>query len=429
MIEAPSHLRRHNEPVTVMLLAALVSCREREVTDALVELFLATVHRIGARAEKRVIEELVSEIRRVTGKETILFAITNAALARPDDKVRDVIFPSVAGGEQTFRDLAAEQQSTGPVYRRTVQTKLRLSYTKHYRRGLIALLETLEFRSNNDVHRPVIDALNLIRKHARASNMKYFPLDETVPDHKATLSPEWSGVLRETDDRGRERVVRSVYEIVTFQALREQLRCKEIWVVGADAWRNPDEDLPADFETNRAENYRALNKPIEPQLFIDELRTKMVSALTDLSVNIDDLDWLTIRERAAGPIVLTRFDAAPEPTNLRRIKDQVQQRWGTISLIDILKETVLRTGCLVQATADVGSSPMPVEVLVERLMLAIYAYGTNTGIQGASAGTGHRHTADEIRYIRRRYLGSEVQRNSGWRWLVVVGGVGVAEVS
>jgi hypothetical protein len=34
-----------------------------------------------------------------------------------------------------------------------------------------------------------------------------------------------------------------VYEVVTFQALREHLRwkeiCKEIWIVGADRWRNP----------------------------------------------------------------------------------------------------------------------------------------------------------------------------------------------
>ena len=360
MIEAPSHLRRHSVPVTLTLLAALVFCREREVTDALVELFIATVHRIAARAEQRVTEELVNEIRRVTGKETILFAITEAVLGAPDDTVRNVVFPAVSGGEQTLRDLASEFRSTGPTYRRTVQTKLRSSYTAHYRRGLISLLDTLEFRSNNDVHRPVIDALNLIRKHARATNMKYYPIDETVPEHKGTSSGEWSGVVHETDDRDRERVVRTVYEIVTFQALREQVRCKEIWVVGAGVWCNPDHDLPADFETRRTENYLALGKPIDPNVFIDDLRNEMVSVLIDLNDNIDDLDWVDIRERASGPIVLTRFDAAPEPANLRRIKDEVQRRWGTISLIDILKETVLRTGCLEQATADVGGIPMPV---------------------------------------------------------------------
>ena len=46
-VEAPSHLRRHPQPLTVTLLAALVHRRELEITDTLVELLIATVHRIG----------------------------------------------------------------------------------------------------------------------------------------------------------------------------------------------------------------------------------------------------------------------------------------------------------------------------------------------------------------------------------------------
>jgi TnpA family transposase len=43
-------------------------------------------------------------------------------------------------------------------------------------------------------------------------------------------------------------------------------------------------------------------------------------------------------------------------------------------------------------------------VLAERLMLAIYAYGTTTGIRSVAAGGGHGHSEDEIRYVRRRCL-------------------------
>ncbi|MGW4471845.1 hypothetical protein ACWENQ_19430 [Nonomuraea sp. NPDC004354] len=68
-----------------------------------------------------------------------------------------------------------------------------------------------------------------------------------APEHKGTLK-DWADLVHRTDTRGRRRVARMVYEVATFQTLREQLRCKEIWVVGADRWRNPDEDLPADFE-------------------------------------------------------------------------------------------------------------------------------------------------------------------------------------
>ncbi len=69
VVEAPSHLRRHAQPLTVTLLAALVHRREREITDTLVDLLIATVHRIGARAERRVTNELINAFKRVTGKE------------------------------------------------------------------------------------------------------------------------------------------------------------------------------------------------------------------------------------------------------------------------------------------------------------------------------------------------------------------------
>ena len=83
------------------------------------------------------------------------------------------------------------------------------------------------------------------------------------------MAGDWEDVVYRQDTRGRRRVVRMAYEVATFQALRDALRCKEIWVVGADRWRNPDADLPADFEHRRAEHYRELRKPLDPREFID----------------------------------------------------------------------------------------------------------------------------------------------------------------
>jgi hypothetical protein len=40
-----------------------------------------------------------------------------------------------------------------------------------------------------------------------------------------------------------ERINRINYEISVLQALRERLCCKEIWVLGANRYRNPDEDF------------------------------------------------------------------------------------------------------------------------------------------------------------------------------------------
>jgi len=98
-VEAPSHLRRHAEPLPLTLLAVLVHQRERENTDALVALLVATfagpapVLRAGH-------DELINAFNRVSGKENILFSIAEAALARGDDAVRAVVFPAGTGGEQ-----------------------------------------------------------------------------------------------------------------------------------------------------------------------------------------------------------------------------------------------------------------------------------------------------------------------------------------
>lgn len=408
MVEAPSHLARHTPALRLTMLAALLRLREREITDALVELLIATVHRIDARAQRKVTNELIAEFKRVTGKENLLFRIAEASLTAPESRVRDVVFPAVAGGEQTLRDVVAEFRSKGPTYRRTVKTSMRASYISHYRKGLIQLLDVLEFRSSNSTHRPVIAALELIARYARGS-VQYYPDGEQVPQHRGTTG-DWADLVVKVDQRGRRRVVRMVYEVCTFQALREALRCKEIWVVGADTFRNPDEDLPADFESRRAEHYGALRKPLDPTAFIDGLREEMRAELTALHDGLDRLPWLSVKARPGGAgIKLEPLDALPEPKNLRRLKREIERQWGTVALIDMLKEAALRTGCLSAATGVGARSGMDAAVLAERLLLCVYGYGTNTGIKAAAAGD-HGHGEDDLRYVRRRFLSAETAR-------------------
>jgi len=182
---------------------------------------------------------------------------------------------------------------------------------------------------------------------------KYYPVGEHVVLDGA-VNADWTELLTKTDSRGRTRVVRAVYEACVFQALRERLRCKEIWVVGAHEWRNPDEDLPADFEVHRAEHYDKLRKPLDPIAFTAGLREEMRSELAALNDALPDLDWLQITSRKSGAIQLTALDAQPEPRSLRRLKKAVRERWGQVPLIDMVTEAALRTGMLGELTA-VGS--------------------------------------------------------------------------
>ncbi|MCA1701478.1 MAG: Tn3 family transposase, partial [Actinobacteria bacterium] len=358
-------------------------------------------------AERKVSQALVSEFKRVSGKETLLFRVAQAAVQQPDGTVRQVIYPVI--GEGTMRDLIAEYKTAGPTYRRTVQTTLKASYTNHYRRGLIRLVGVLEFGSNNTAHQPVLDALDVIARYARAANLTYYPTGDQIPDH-AGLDRDWSELAYRPDGRGRPRVARMAYEIATFQALRDLLRCKEIWVIGAHRWRNPDEDLPADFEQRRHEHYAALRKPLDPTVFIDELRSELRSELAALHQALPGLPFLEIADRGRhGQIKLTALKALPAPTGLQALKRDLRRQWGIVALIDMLKEAILRTGCLRILNELAGGARMTVETLTERLLLVLFAYGTNTGIRSVAAGA-HPHSEDDLRYVRRRFLSAELVR-------------------
>ncbi|MEV5554772.1 Tn3 family transposase [Nonomuraea wenchangensis] len=189
-----------------------------------------------------------------------------------------------------------------------------------------------------------------------------------------------------------------------FQTLREKLRCKEVWVHGAFKWRNPDLDLPADFEERRAEHYARLRKPLDAKRFTGELLEEMDAELSALHDALPSLPWLEIVEREkGGAILLSPLEALPEPRNLRELKAAVCSRWGVVPLLDMFTETALRTGCLdapIQAGTRIG---MEAGEFLERMLLVIYALGTGAGIRSVAAGE-HPYSEEDLRYSRRWFL-------------------------
>ncbi len=116
----PSDHRDSPQQIRLTLLAALCRVRSGEFTDGLVDLLTALVHRIDTRAERRVEGELIRDLRRVRGKEGILFALAEAAVANPDETVRRALYPVV--GEGTLRDLVREARANQAVFRQRVRT-------------------------------------------------------------------------------------------------------------------------------------------------------------------------------------------------------------------------------------------------------------------------------------------------------------------
>lgn len=115
------------------------------------------------------------------------------------------------------------------------------------------------------------------------------------------------------------------------------MRCKEIRVVGANRYRNPDEDLPADFETQRTVYYQALNLPLEADRFVVGLQEKMRKALHTFDAGLARNPRVRINEKAGGWISVTLLTAQPEPINLAALKAEIAEAWPMTSLLDMLK--------------------------------------------------------------------------------------------
>jgi hypothetical protein len=143
-----------------------VSNAPLKFTDSLIEILKTIIKRIDNKAEKRINQQLIEEFKKVSGKTSLLYRIAEVSIAEPSGIIEQVIFPVVS--LKTLKDLLAEYKGTGLAYKRRVHNVMRASFTGHYRRMIPQLLELLEFRSNNDLHCPVIKALDLLKKYAHS---------------------------------------------------------------------------------------------------------------------------------------------------------------------------------------------------------------------------------------------------------------------
>ena len=396
-----SDLLASPQPVRVTLVAALCWSRRSEITDALVDLLLGLVHKINTHADRRVERELIADLRRVRGKEQILFRVAEVAVEHPDGTIRDVVYPVV--DERTLRDLVREARAEERVFNERVRTVLRSSYSSYYRRMLPALLSALTFRSNNTGYRPVLDAIELLKRYASTSGKsRYYEATDTVP-LDGVVPKSWRPAV--IDDRGR--VERIPYELCVLVALRDAIRRREVFIDDARRWRDPDHDLPADFEASKDVHYESLRQPTDPEQFINGLRERMRHALTrfDKAITDDSCGGVRIVTRHSEPwITVPRMDALPEPVRLEQIKAEVQRRWGTLDLLDVLKDSDFLCEFTNEFASTASREVIDRDVLRRRLLLALFALGTNMGIKGVVSTGDHGESETALRYVRRHYI-------------------------
>jgi TnpA family transposase len=388
------------------MLAAFCWVRQREITDSLVELFIRILKDIRLRAQSRVEKQLVADYIKVDGKQQLLFRLAQAMWDNPTGVIEKILYPIVGKGR--LEDLVKEAKQDGP-YHQSVQTHISASYTHHYRQILPPLLEVLNFRSNNEQYRPLIEALAIVATYLKEEDA-YYPEGQEVPINDV-IQKQWQSWIYQQDSNGQRRIRRVRYELCVLQSLRDKLRCKEIWVEQANRYRNPDEDVPADFGEKRDVYYDALGLPQAATEFVQQLKKEMSESLQKLNDSLPTNLSVKILPKGGGWIQVTPLNQQKEPSNLRYLKNQIKQRWWMTSLLDIIKEVDFRVGFTGGFESLTGQQRIAQDELQKRLLLCLFGLGTNTGLTSVSMGN-HGAGYDHLKYVRRRFISKEAIRQA-----------------
>jgi hypothetical protein len=158
--------------------------------------------------------------------------------------------------------------------------------------------------------------------------------------------------------------------------------------------------LPQDFDQNREIYYQALKQPLDAEAFIAQLQDEMTQALTLLDQGLPKNSAVRIIKRQGNNwISVTPLEKQVEPYNLRYLKGEINGRWTMTSLLDVLKEADLRVHFTQQFKTTASREMLDPHTIQRRLLLCLYALGTNTGLKRICGGMEHDRY-DDLRYIK-----------------------------
>lgn len=248
-----------------------------------------------------------------------------------------------------------------------------------------------------------MDAMKLLKKYADVDGKtRFYDAGDDVP-MDGVVRKDWREAV--VEDMGK--VERIPYELCVLVALRDAVRRREIYVEGAARWRNPEDDLPGDFEATRAVHYAAIRQPEDPRAFIADLKKRMTAGLDQLSGALADgsAGGVKVTTRKGEPwITVPKLKPLAEPTGLAALKEEVARRWGVLDLLDVLKNADFLTGFTVEFSSVAAYERIERDVLQRRLLLALFALGTNMGIRAIVATGEHGESEAALRHVRRHFI-------------------------
>ena len=154
-------------------------------------------------------------------------------------------------------------------------------------------------------------------------------------------------------------------------------------------------------------HYAAIRQPEDPKEFVTGLKRRITDGLDRLSAALADgsAGGVKVTTRKGEPwITVPKLEPLDEPTGLQALKDEVVRRWGVLDLLDVLKNADFLTSFTDEFSSVAAYERIDRATLQRRLLLALFALGTNMGIRAIVATGEHGETEAALRHVRRHFI-------------------------
>lgn len=389
MISSPYDLRAMTPLKSQAILACFCAYKGAQILDHLAEVFIKRFRKIQKIAEEKAKEDLWKWYQ-TTDKNKLLDDMVDISLKYPDGIIKEKIYTGV-GGEEKLRQSQIKRKSSKQICQEFEYKHLRSLYIHHHRHDFLAILKVMQFKS------------------ASLSEL-CLAIDAILNNTELSLKGIVSKKIQKIVDSDRMYA-----EIAVLRVLQKELKCKNVWIKSTFKYTDPEKDLPQDFWEKKQAYCQMLNLPEDGKIKIPQLKAEMVEAIKAFNDTIKMNPDVKIKKRThksgqtTARLCLTPYQAQQESPNIQALKNEIERLWPNNSLLDMLKEADLRVSLTQDLTKMTNKVTLDHKILQERLLLCLFAMGTNTELKKVCAGS--THTESDLWYVKKRFITPEGLRH------------------
>lgn len=405
-----SRVRKLKDNIKYTLFYIFAYVREQELLDNIVKIFLELIKRIDNRSARSIEKSVTKSVKKIYSKSSILKRIVLAVTENPEGNIKEVIFPKI--DFKTFQELKEEFDSDKEEDSYDIEKAKRMKsrYTSHYRKMMKPILDELDFRSNNSSWDSILESIKIISKYIDTKYI-FYPEDEDIP--LDIIPYKYKSIALNTTSDGILRVRKHYFELCVLEKLEKALKCKEIYIEGSLKYRNPVNDLPVNWEEEKAKYYQKINTTLNKDKFVNSIKDKLSSSL-DMANNYfsrkKEVYIYSQKGFDRGFFRVPPIKKEEESKIVKHLKELVIKKYNKIALLDVLVETDKHINFSQFFHTKTERQILGKDGIKERLLLNIFSLGTNIELKRIHSSTSTNCSYDDLLYFRKRYMTTEALR-------------------